>query len=87
MNPMFQNLFNGRLMQTLGPVRQMMQTVRAAQNPALALQQMAGQNPQIQQALQLVQQSGGDGKAAFEKLARDNGIDPNQIMSMLNGGI
>lgn len=87
MNPMFQTLFNSRLMQTLGPVRQMMQTVRAAQNPALALQQMAGQNPQIQQALQLVQQSGGDGRAAFEKLARDNGVDPNQILSMLNGGI
>ena len=87
MNPMFQNLFNGRLMQTVGPIRQMMQTVRAAQNPALALQQIAGQNPQIRQALQLVQQSGGDGRAAFEKLARDNGIDPQMIMGMLNGGI
>lgn len=87
MNPMMQNLFSGRLMQTIGPVRQMMQTVRAAQNPSLALQQMANQNPQLRQALQLVQESGGDGKAAFEKLARDNGIDPQMIMGMLNGGI
>ena len=60
-----------------------MQAVQLAGNPALALQQMAGNNPMIQQAMQLVQQSGGDGKAAFEKLARDSGIDPNQILSML----
>lgn len=81
MNPMLMNLFSSRL----GPIRQMMGAVRAAQNPTLALQQMAGQNPQLQQALQLVQQSGGNPQAAFEKLARERGIDPQQILSMLNG--
>lgn len=83
MNPMLMNLFSSRL----GPIRQMMQTVKAAQNPALALQQMAGNNPQVQQALQLVQQSGGNAQAAFEKLARENGMDPQQILAMLNNGI
>ena len=81
MNPMLMSLFSSRL----GPVKQMMQTVQMAQNPALALQQMAGQNPQLQQALQLVQQSGGDAQAAFVKLAREKGVDPQQIMSMLKG--
>ena len=79
MNPMLMNLFSSRL----GPIRQLMQTVQMAQNPALALQQMAGQNPQLQQALQLVQQSNGDAKAAFQKLCQEKGIDPNQILSML----
>jgi hypothetical protein len=74
-------MFAGRL----GPIKQMMQTVRAAQNPQLALQQMAQQNPQLQQALQLVQQSGGNPQAAFEKLARQNGIDPQQILQMIQG--
>ena len=83
MNPMLMNLFSSRLW----PIRQMMQTVKAAQNPALALQQMAGNNPQVQQALQLVQQSGGNAQAAFEKLARENGMDPQQILAMLNNGI
>ena len=83
MNPMLMNLFSSRL----GPIRQMMQTVKAAQNLALALQQMAGNNPQVQQALQLVQQSGGNAQAAFEKLARENGMDPQQILAMLNNGI
>ena len=81
MNPIMQTLLSNRL----GSIKQMMQTVRAAQNPALMLQQMAGQNPQLQQALQLVQQSGGNPQAAFEKLARQNGIDPQSIMGMLNG--
>lgn len=81
MNPMLMNLFNSRL----GPLRQMMGAVKAAQNPMAALQQMAGNNPQIQQALQLVQQSGGDPQAALNKLCQERGIDPQQILSMLNG--
>ena len=83
MNPILQTMMNSKLTQAIVPVRQMMSAVQAAGNPALALQQMAGNNPMIQQAMQLVQQNGGDGKAAFEKLARDSGIDPNQILAML----
>lgn len=83
MNPMLMAMLSNRL----GPIRQMMQTMRAAQNPALALQQMAGNNPQLQQALQLVQQSGGDANAAFNKLCQERGIDPQQIIAMLQNGI
>lgn len=82
-NPILQSLLNSKL----APLRQMMSAVKTAQNPALALQQMAGNNPHIQQALQLVQQSGGNAQAAFEKLAREKGLDPQQILSMLNNGI
>lgn len=82
-NPILQNLLNSKL----APLRQMMGAVRAAQNPMAALQQMAGNNPQIQQALQLVQQSGGDPQVALNKLCQERGIDPQQILSMLNGGI
>ena len=81
MNPIMQTLLSSRL----GPIKQMMGMVQAAQNPALALQQMAGNSPQLQQALQLVQQSGGDAQAAFVKLAREKGVDPQQILSMING--
>ena len=81
MNPMLMSLFSSRL----GPIRQMMGAVKAAQNPMAALQQMAGQNPQLQQALQLVQQSGGDPQAALNKLCQERGIDPQQILSMING--
>ena len=39
--------------------------------------------PQYQQAMQLIQQAGGDAKAAFYQLAKEKGVDPNQILSML----
>ena len=42
MNPIMQTLLSSRL----GPIKQMMGMVQAAQNPALALQQMAGNKPQ-----------------------------------------
>ena len=83
MNPMLQAMMSNKLMQTIGPVKQMMSMVQSAGNPALSLQQMAGNNPMLQQAMNLIQQSGGDGKAAFEKLAREQGIDPDQVMNML----
>ena len=61
----------------------MMNAVQMAGNPAAALQQIASNNPLMKQALTLVQQNGGDAQSAFEKLAKENGIDPAQIMSML----
>lgn len=82
-NPILQTLMSNKLTQAIGPVRQMMQAVQLAGNPAAALQQMASNNPMMKQALTLVQQNGGDAQSAFEKLARENGIDPAQIMSML----
>ena len=82
-NPILQTLMSNKLTQAIAPVRQMMQAVQFAGNPAAALQQMASNNPMMKQALTLVQQNGGDAQSAFERLARENGIDPNQIMSML----
>lgn len=79
MNPMLLNIMSGRL----GPIRQMLQMVQTAQNPQAALSQLMQNNPQMKQAAQLVEHSGGDAKAAFYKLAQQNGIDPDQILSML----
>lgn len=46
------------------------------------------QNPQqnktpMQQVMEYVQQNGGDPRIAFYKLAKEKGIDPNYILSML----
>lgn len=65
------------------PIKQMFQTVRAAQNPQAMLQLMAQQNPQLQQAMSLVQQSGGDPQRAFYALCQQRGIDPQQIINAL----
>lgn len=55
------------------------QAVQFAKGNPMALMQ----GPQYQQAMQLIQQSGGDAKAAFYNLARQKGVDPDQLLSML----
>lgn len=53
-------------------------------NPQGLLQSMiSARNPNALQAMQIVQNSGGDMKAAFFKLAAEKGVDPNSILSML----
>lgn len=64
-------------------IKGMMQMLRASKDPQQMLQSMASQNPQIKQIMDYIQQSGGDAKAAFYKLANEKGIDPNQILNML----
>ena len=57
--------------------------VRGAGNPNAMLQAMLSRNPRYAQAMQLIQQSGGDAQAAFYKLAEQKGVDPNEILSVL----
>lgn len=61
----------------------MMQMLSGNNNSQAMLQMLAAQNPQLRQVLDYVQQSGGDPKEAFYKLAQEKGVDPNQIINML----
>lgn len=81
---MLQNLNQSRLTQTLSPIKQMMNTIKTAGNPQMMLNQMLAQNPNYKQAMQYIQQNGGDAKSAFYKLANERGIDPNDIIRQLN---
>jgi len=58
---------------------QIQQAVQLAKGNPMALMQ----GPQYQQAMNLIQQAGGDARAAFYQLAQQKGVDPNQILSML----
>ena len=58
--------------------------VKAAQNPQAAIGQLTQSNPQMQQVMQYVHQNGGDARAAFYALAKQKGVDPNQIISQVN---
>lgn len=57
--------------------------VRNSNNPTLMLQSLAQSNPQVKGVMDLVQQYGGDPRTAFYELAKQKGIDPNQILGML----
>ena len=72
-------------MSRLMPIKQMYGMMRNSGNPQAFLSQMAMQNPQVKQAIDIVNQNNGDAKAAFYKLAQERGVDPDQIIGMLNG--
>ena len=73
----------GSLSGQLQPIRQMMQMVRSAGNPQAMIGQLMQSNPAVAQAMRLVQDSGGDARTAFYRLAEQSGIDPEQILGML----
>lgn len=63
-------------------VKRMMQTLQGASNPQQAIQNLAQQNPQINQIMQMANGSGGL-KNLFYQRAQQMGIDPNTILSQL----
>ena len=62
--------------------------MQGAQNPQALLQQMAANNPQMQQVLDVGNQYGGDFQKAFYAMAQQKGIDPQnaiqQTQNMMN---
>ena len=80
-NPILQALRNQPT--NLTQIKNMMNLVRSAGNPQAMLQSLIQSNPQMQQVMSLINQAGGDPKAAFYQLAQDKGIDPDQILAML----
>lgn len=67
----------------LQPVKDMIRMVQTASNPQAMLQAMADKNPQIKQAIDLVNQCGGDPQKAFYALAEQKGVDPEEILNAL----
>ena len=78
-----QQLGRSNMMRTAGSIKQMMQTVRMAANPQAAMNSMVMNNPQMRQVMDIVNQYGGDPMRAFTETARQNGMDPEEILGML----
>lgn len=57
---------------------------KAAKDPMGAINQMAQNNPQMQQVMSVIQQNGGNAKQAFYNMAQQRGVDPNVILQQLN---
>lgn len=58
----------------------MISTIKSMGNPQAMLEQMMQQNsPELAKALEYVKQNGGNYKTAFEKLAAEKGIKPEDL--------
>lgn len=85
-NPILSALLNNKLGQAGGMVQNiktMMNAVTNAGDPNAMLNGLAAQNPQVRQVMDMVNQNGGDAKAAFYSMANQMGVDPDKILSML----
>ena len=80
MNPILQKM---QMPNNLNQIRNMMNTVKSAGNPQAMLMNMAQNNPNIKQAMDFINQSGGDPQKAFYALAEQKGVNPEDILSQL----
>lgn len=56
--------------------------IRVSNNPKAALEHLVYSNPNYKQVMDFVAQNGGNPKTAFYALAKQNGADPDQFVSI-----
>lgn len=79
-NPQLNPLIGNGIEKAVGPVKQLMQAVRVAQNPQAALAHAIQSNPQYAQLQTILQQYGNDPGKAFREMAQQHGYDPDEIL-------
>lgn len=72
-------------MSNLAPLKNVINTIKAANNPEAMFNQMMNQNPNMRQAMDYVRQNGGDYKQAAQKLMNERGLNPDEIIKQLLG--
>lgn len=65
----------------LGPIKNIMQMYKTAQNPQMLLQSLAQQNPQFAQVLNLV--NGKNPQEVFYQMCKARGVNPDDILNQL----
>ena len=60
-----------------------MNILKASKNPNMMLQNLIRNNPQMREILNYINQNGGDPKAAFQKMAEEKGVNPDDVIKML----
>lgn len=81
-NQLFQQLMQGQNNPNLNII-QMFKAVQSSTNPNQLIQQLISTNPQVSNIMKEIQMSGGDAKSLFYSKAKQMGVDPESILSML----
>lgn len=86
MNNLYQQLMGNQspsLPNNINQIKQMMNLFKGANNPQQLLMNLAKQNPQIQNVMNLVQNSGKSPKDLFYQMAQQKGVNPDDILNAL----
>lgn len=81
MNSLYQQL-SGQSSQ-MNSLKQMLNMVRTSRDPNMVMQQLINSSPQMRQVMDVVRQNGGDPKTAFYNVAKQRGVNPEDILNML----
>mgnify|MGYP007069837569 CR=1 FL=1 len=83
MNSLYQQLNQEGNLSSLNNIKNLMKTLQGASNPSQMIMNMASSNPQLKDVLTLVQNSNMSPKDLFYKLAKEKGVNPDDILSQL----
>ena len=61
----------------------MIETVKGSNNPNAMLNYLMASNPQFKEVMNFVRQNGGSPKDAFYALAKQKGVNPDEIVGLL----
>ena len=64
-------------------IQKIIQMAKSGNNPKQLLNSLVGQNPQLNQVMQLVNSGKMTPKQIFMNMANQQGVNPNDIISML----
>lgn len=64
-------------------IQKIIQMAKSGNNPQQLLNSLVGQNPQLNQVMQLVNSGKMTPKQIFMNMANQQGVNPNDIISML----
>ena len=64
-------------------IQKIIQMAKSGNNPQQLLNSLAGQNPQLNQVMQLVNSGKMTPKQIFMNMANQQGVNPDDIISML----
>ena len=84
MNSLFQQLSPQQQNNVISPqMTQMANMMKSANNPQQLLMNMAQNNPKTKQVLDFINKSNQSPKDLFYSMAKQKGVDPNQILNLL----
>ena len=81
MNPILNKI--GIANQGIQRIRQAYQMAKVMSSPEEAIKQVAQENPQMLQVIEMVKNNGGDAKSLFYSLAEEKGVNPDDVLNML----
>lgn len=67
----------------MSKIKEMVNLIKSSKNPQSMIQSMINQNPQMKQVMEMVNKNGGNPKDAFYALAKQKGVNPDDILNML----